>query len=39
LTGIFAGVIVGYIKDSAPRAGHDIRMSSFFDYGYWICEI
>lgn len=36
---ILKEVLCYYEPNSAPRAGHDIRMSSFFDYGYWICEI
>lgn len=36
---ILKEVLCYYEPNSAPRAGHDIRMSSFFDYGYWVCEI
>lgn len=41
LDGIFrilSEVLKNYRPNSIPRQGCDIRMSSFYDYGYYICE-
>ncbi len=36
---ILREVLYFYQPNYASRAGYDVRMSSFYDYGYWICEI
>lgn len=35
---ILIGTLKKYKPNSIPRLGNDIRMSSFYDYGYYICE-
>lgn len=35
---ILSKALVHYRPNSIQRLGHDIRMSSFYDYGYYICE-
>lgn len=35
---ILEDVLKNYKPNSVPRLGNDIRMSSFYDYGYYICE-
>jgi len=35
---ILIEVLKYYEPNSVPRDGKDIRMASFYDYGYYICE-
>ncbi len=36
---ILKEVLYFYQPNYASRMGYDVRMSSFYDYGYWICEV
>ena len=36
---ILIEVLYFYQPNYASRMGYDVRMSSFYDYGYWICEV
>lgn len=36
---ILIEVLYFYQPNYDSRMGYDVRMSSFYDYGYWICEV